>query len=269
MRRLALALAVLGTSILAPPVSARTHDVELHTACSVNSDYDLAVRDDGLQFTRHDGSPRQVFMHDGHLRVDGQPLAVSQGDAVRLQQYEAKVRTLLPQVTAITRDGVGIGFDALATVAATFADSPDERARVIRQLGEQRQRMLGKIDQGLGRGRWQQHDFDQMMDEDMGDAVATLVSTVAARAVKAALSGDQSQVAALEARAQSLESSIGKAVEAPAERLGQRAAALCPSLVELDRLQHQLDVRLPDGKPLSLMSAQREDRNAVTDAGTR
>jgi len=267
MRQLVVALALFGIGALTSPAHARAHNMELHTVCSVDSDYELAVRDDGLQFTRDNGSPHDVFMHDGQLRVDGQPLAVSRDDAARLRQYEANVRALLPQVAAIARDGVGLGFDALATVAATFTDSPDERARVIRQLGDQRRQVLARIDQGIGHGRWQQHDFDQMMDEDMGDAVSTLVSTVASRAVKAALSGDQSQVAALEARAQSLESSIEKAVEAPAERLGKRADALCPRLVELDQLQHQLHVRLPDGEPLTLMSMQRTDEGAV--AATR
>ena len=268
MRRLALALALLGIGTLALPAHARVHSMEWHSACSVDSHYNLAVRDDGLQFTRNDGSPRQVFMHDGHLRVDGQPLAVSAEDAARLRQYETNVRALLPQVAAIARDGVGIGFNALTTVAATFADSPDERTRVIQQLAGQRRQMLGKIDQSIGQGRWQPDDFDQMMDEDMGDAVSTLVSTVASRAMKAALSGDQAQVAALEARAQSLDSSIEKAVDGPAKRLGKRADALCPRLVELDQLQHQFQVRLPDGKPLMLMSMEHTDEGAVADTRT-
>lgn len=268
MRRLAFAIALLGTGTLALPAQARVHGLELHTACSVSSHYNLAVRDDGLQFTRNDGSRQQLFMHDGHLRVDGRTLTVSQDDAARLRQYETNVRALLPQVAAIARDSVGIGFNALTTVAATFADSPDERTRVIQQLAGQRRQMLGKIEQSLGQGRWQPDDFDQMMDEDMGDAVATLVSTVASRAVKATLSGDQDQVAALEARAQSLDSSIQKAIDGPAERLGKRADALCPRLVELDQLQHQFHVRLPDGKPLTLMSMEQTDGGAVADART-
>lgn len=270
MCRLVLALALLGSGTLTLPAHARVYSLELHTSCSVNSPYNLAVRADGLQFTRDNGRPHHVFMHDGQLRVDGQPLAVNAKDAMRLRQYETNVRALLPQVTAIARDGVGIGFNALTTVAVTFADTPDERTRVIQQLAGQRVQMLGKIDQSLGQGRWEPDDFDQMMDEDMGDAVATLVSTVASRAVKAALSGDQAQVAALEARAQSLDSSIEKAVDGPAEGLGKRADALCPQLVELDQLQQQFDVRLRDGKPLTLMSVeQRTDDGAVADARPR
>ncbi len=263
MRHLALALALFGIGVVSLPAHARAHSVQIHASCSVDSDYDVAIRDDGIQFTRNDGSPRQVFMHDGQLRVDGQPLAISAGDATRLRLYEANVRALLPQVAQLARDGIGIGFDALATVAGTFTDSPDERSQMMRQLAEQRRQMLGKIDQGIGHGRWQQHDLDQMMDEDLGDAVSTLVSTVASRAVKAALSGDQSQVAALEARARSLQNSIEKAVEAPAERLGKRAEALCPRLVELDQLQQQLSLRLPDGKPLQLMSMERAHAQTV------
>ncbi len=65
------------------------------------------------------------------------------------------------------------------------------------QRQRQRQRVLAQIDQGIGSGHWRQQRLDQLTDEGMSDAVSTLVSTVAARAVKAALSGDQGQVAAL------------------------------------------------------------------------
>lgn len=107
--------------------------------------------------------------------------------------------------------------------------------------------MPGRIEQGFGSGQWRQNDIRQMMENVTGDAVGTLVSTVASRAVKAALSGEESQVAALKARAPSLDHSIEQPVNVPAARLGQRADALCPRLVELAQLQHQLDFRLPDG----------------------
>lgn len=269
MRQLSLAVALtlaLGaTGAIAAP--AHTHGMELHTSCSVDSDYDLSVRDDGIRFSRDTGSPREVIMHDGQLQIDGHKQVLASEDAARLRQYESRVRALLPEVAVIARDGVGLGFDALTTVAATFADNPDDRARVIRQLGSQRRQMLARIEQGIGSGQWRHNDIDRMMENDMGDAVGTLVSTIASRAVKAALSGDQSQVASLEARAQSLDHSIEQAVEVPAERLGKRADALCPRLVQLDQLQHQLDYRLPNGSPLSLMTVKQETtrKNAVAE----
>jgi murein L,D-transpeptidase YcbB/YkuD len=265
MRHLALALSLFAASAAAP---APAHDMQLHASCSVNTDYDVDVRTDGILFTRADGAPREVFMHDGQLQVNGHALAVDPADTARLRQYEAQVRALLPEVAGIARDGVGIGFDALTTVAATFADSQAERARIIRQFAAQREQVLAEVDQGIGRGQWRRHGLDRMMEHNIGDVVSTLVSTVTARAVKAALSGDHSQTAALEARADSLEKSIDRAVKAPAERLEKRADALCPRLVALDQLQHQFTFRLPDGSPLSLLELKHDHRDAVADAHT-
>lgn len=256
MRQFALAIALLTAGVATAPIQA--HDMHVHASCSVDTGYDIDVQHNAILFSRTDGSPHTVRMHDGMLQVDGRALAVSQADAARLRQYEAQVRALLPEAAEIAREGVGIGFDALTTVAATFAEQPDERSEVIRKLTGQRQRVLAQIDQGIGSGQWHHHGLDQLMDEGMGDAVSTLVSTVAARAVKAALSGDQSQVAALEARADSLDKSIDRAVEAPARRLGERADALCPRLVALDELQQQLSLRLPDGSALSLLTVGKE-----------
>ncbi|MFA6230853.1 MAG: DUF2884 family protein [Rhodanobacter sp.] len=266
MRQSALALAILASAAVAAP--AQAHDMHVHASCSVETDYDIDVQHNAILFSRTDGSPHTVRMHDGTLQVDGRALAVSQADAARLRQYEAQVRALLPEAAGIAREGVGIGFDALTTVAATFAEQPDERSEVIRKLTAQRQRVLAQIDQGIGRGQWRQHGMDQLLDEGMGDAVSTLVSTVAARAVKAALSGDQTQVAALEARADSLDKSIDRAIEAPARRLGERADALCPRLLALDQLQRQFSLRLPDGSALSLMTVGQDHGRHEAVAGT-
>jgi hypothetical protein len=264
MRTLAIAVSLLAAGMLAAPAYA--HDMHLHTSCSVHTDYDVDVQPDGIHFARDSGVPRQVLMHDGRLQVDGRALAVGNADAVRLRQYEAQVRALVPEVAGIAHEGVNIGFDALTTVAATFAETPAERENITRQLTTQRERALDQLEQGIGHGHWRQHGLDRMLDDNMGDAVSELVSTVAGRAVKAALSGDQAQVQALQARADSLDKTIDQAVDARADRLGERADALCPRLVELDQLQHQFGFRLPDGSALSLMRLEREDHDTVADA---
>ena len=257
MRPLALALALLAAGALAAP--AHANDLRLHTtSCSMHTDYDLDVQSDGLHFIREAGAPRQVFMHDGRLQVDGRPLPVGPADAVRLRQYEAQVRALVPEVAGIAREGVGIGFDALTTVAATFAEGPAERERITRDLNGQRERALTEIQQNIGSGHWRRTGLDQMLDDSLGDAISSLVGTAVERATKAALSGDPSQVQALQARTDQLEKTVGQAVDAHADRLGKRADALCPQLVALDTLQRQFTFRLPDGAPLSLMQLERE-----------
>src|SRR4051812_22269172 len=91
--------------------------------CGFTTRYDVRVNAQGIAFDHMGGQPASVFMHDGHLSVDGQPLAVSGADGERLHQYENQVRALLPEVAGIVREGLDIGFSAMTTVATTFAEN--------------------------------------------------------------------------------------------------------------------------------------------------
>jgi hypothetical protein len=226
--------------------------------CGFSTNYDVRVNAEGIAFDREDGKPSSVFMHDGHLRVDGRQVALSEADAGRVRQYEGQVRALLPEVAGIVREGLDIGFGAMTTVATTFAENGEERERLLTRLNRNHADALRQIDQGIGNGVWKQHEVSDVIEEGVEGTVSEMVSTVTANAVKAALSGDQSQVAALEARADSLDKSIDKAVNARADELDRRAQALCPRLTTLEQLQQQLQFRLDDGSQLQLLSREKE-----------
>jgi len=232
--------------------------VHVDHECSFTTDYDVRVSDAGLAFSRDDGAPAKVFMHDGQLRVDGRSITVNAADAARLRDYENTVRSLLPEVAGIAREGLDIGFSALTAVATTFAEDADERARLLSRLGRDHAKALSRIDAGLGSGVWEQHAMEDALGDSVEGAVSELVGTVTAGAVKAALSGDQTRIAALEARADSLEKTIDREVDARADRLEVRAQALCPKLAALDQLQQQLEFRLPNGASLQLIDHERD-----------
>lgn len=224
-----------------------------HLQCAYDSDYDVQVRPDGLAFTRSEGHPARVFMHDGQLRIDGHTVMVSADDAVRLRAYEQQVRELVPAMTAIARDGVDIGYAALSTVVATLSDNSADRARMLQTLHERRDEAMHEVDSTFGQGLWSAGDDSQLFGEDLAKTVAELVGGLAGNAVSDALSGDSSRVAALEARVNALDTTLDKAVQEPAEKLGQRVEALCPRLSALDQLQQQFHFRLSDGGTLQLL----------------
>ncbi|GGA11801.1 DUF2884 family protein [Dyella caseinilytica] len=232
-----------------------------HLQCDYDSEYDVQVQPDGIAFTRSEGHPAKVFMHDGQLRVDGHPVAVSADDAVRLRAYEQQVRELVPAMTDIARDGVDIGYAALSTVVATLSDNSDDRARMLQTLHDRRDEAMHEVDRTLGQGLWAAGDDSQLFGEDLGKTVAILVGGIAGDAVSDALSGDSSRVAALEARANALDVTLDKAVQEPAEKLDQRAEALCPRLSALDQLQQQFRFRLSDGGRLQLLSLDMDSSN--------
>lgn len=242
--------------------SVHAHDVQVHDGqCGYSTAYDVQVMSNGIGFHRDDGRPFDVFMHDGHLRVDGREVAVNGDDAARLRDYEQQVRQLLPEVAGIAREGVNIGFAAMRTVMMTFGENDDERRRMLGRLDDNHKLALARIDDGLGKGVWKSDDMQEVVEKSVESSVSELVSTVAGQAVTAALSGDQSKVAALQARADSLDQSIDREVNKRADALSKRADALCPRLGSLDALQRQFQFRLQDGSRLQLLAYDNQGNN--------
>ncbi|ULU26686.1 DUF2884 family protein [Dyella terrae] len=238
------------------------HDVEMRgSRCGFSTDYDVQVTPGGIAFHRENGTPVDVFMHDGRLRVDGREVAVNGEDAARLRDYERQVRQLLPDVADVAREGVNMGFGAMRTVLMTFAENDDERRRMVGRLDENHRQAMARVDNGLGQGTWKAMDMERVVEKSIETSVSDLVAKVAGEAVEAALSGDRSKVAALEARAQTLDTSIDREMSKRSDELHRRVDALCPRLDSLDALQQRFQFRLQDGSRLQLLADDDTDNN--------
>lgn len=218
--------------------------------CDLDSDYGLAIEPDRLVFTRHDGTPTRIEMAGGQMRIDGEPVALSQADRARVRAFEAGVRELVPEVRAIAMEAVEIAFTALHEVAIGLSGDPQpildrmeaSRARLVRQLAGDERRLV--IDEA---------QVETAVEELVGELVPELVGQITTAAIAAALSGDEDKVKDIQARADGLEAQIEAKVEPRAEALKTRADALCPQIAELDALDEAFEVRLAGGERLDLL----------------
>lgn len=264
MRR-ALVSLIATLSLAAAAMPALAHGGHLHfddADCNFGSDYDVTVDTSGIRFQRDDGTPHEVFMHDGAVRMDGRALALSDADADRVREYERGVRELVPRLTEVVREGIDIGYSALTTVAATFAEDGSDRRHMLDKLERSHADALRRIDETMGRGIWRHRDMEDGIENAVESAVPALVGSITSRAVSAALSGDESRVKALEARADSLDQSIEREVDARADRLEAKARLLCPGIHRLQALQDAWKLRAPDGSTLRLIDRHDHDGDA-------
>lgn len=215
--------------------------------------FDVDVTASGMTFHRKDGTPANIVVHDGTLRVDGKAVAVSSSDADALRRYEAGVRRLVPEIASIAREGVSMGYAAMTNVTLTFADG-EQRAGLLEKLKRRQADALRAIDEGIGAGHWSSDRMAETFAGSVSDGVGELVGTVTSRAVTAALSGDATQVAALQARAESLDKTMDREMNKRSRALEARAETICPQLNDLADLQRGWHIRLPDGRPLELMT---------------
>lgn len=222
-------------------------------ACSFESDYDLRIAPGALILERSDGAPGRVVLADGTLQVDGRELALSRADRARVRDLERRVRALVPEVKAIAIDAVALAAEAITQVAASFsAARGSEAAERLRGLSA---RLIERIEQADDTRAFGQGAFERELAAMTAEIVPSLVAEVAAGAVSIALSGDAEAARRLEARAQRLERELEQAVEQRARELEARAAALCPRLAELDRLESALEARVA-GAALDLLQVE-------------
>lgn len=250
MRKTILAAACLAVAGSASAFSIDTHDTGLGV-CGLRSAYALRIADDAIAFTRSSGAPKRVEMRHGRLLVDGRAIALSRADADRIAEYEATIRELVPEVKAIATEAIEIAFTAVNEVARTFATDAD-LARVTAKLAEARAKVSSHVAASFDHEPWDDAQFEKMIETTVTDLVPEIAATAASSAVYAALSGDESKVREIEAKAERLERTIEEQVERRADALEKRAESLCPIVEGLDDIEAQLALRIDD-QPLDIV----------------
>lgn len=231
----------------AAPVHA---DVSISTDnCDIHSDYSLKIEPDQLVLTRKDGTPARLVISNGTLVADNVALKLSAADRQRVIAIERGVRDLEPGIKAIAREAISIALEAVIEVSASFADNPE----AARESAIRIQRSAAELDaQIASTDTINEVEVGGFVGKTVAVLIGDLVGNITAQALKVAFSGDDKAAAELEARADGIDKKIEKIAEKRSAALEQRAEAMCPQFRNLQRLERELEVRLPNGQPLHL-----------------
>ncbi len=225
--------------------------------CDVDSDYDLRIGAQELEFTRPQGVPASVLMRGGRLIVDGREVALDPADVRRVAEFEDQVRALVPEVRAIALDAVEIAFAALTEVVRSFSD---DSAPALARLERARADLATRVRTADSTAHFDERFVARTVEELVGEVVPLVVGNVVSSAIAAALSGDLTGVHEIEARAARLEREIEARVETGARALEARSEGLCPRLAQLAELDASLEYRHADGRALQLLRMDRRTR---------
>ena len=248
---LALAAAVTAPAWAHPHEHHERHDRDT-LSCDLRSDYRLQLAPDALRF-ENERSSHRIEIRQGTLTIDGKAVTLSAADRKRLEAFEQEVRALMPEARAIALEAIDIAYTAVGHVMRAFASDKESAERAIARLESDRKAMVAKVEGGAGNPWFDEREFEKLIASTVATVIPEVVGSVTAVAIKAALSGDEDAVAAIERKAERLEKDVEREVERRADELERRADKLCPRLVELDKIESSLEVRLADGRPLNLM----------------
>ncbi|SFN34070.1 DUF2884 family protein [Dokdonella immobilis] len=251
---------LLGASTLAFAFAASAAVARIHVDgdnCDVQSNY--STRIDGSRITLTDESSKAVvtLLPGGRVEIDGRSLPLSPSDAAHFAELERGIRAIVPEAKALAVDAVGIAFEAVGHVSTAFASDAHQARESAQRIARTADELKRSINARDSWGPHSDREVEDLIERSVGALIGEMVGNITAQAIQVALSGDDAAVAELEARAGSIEKNVEKAVEKRAKEIEARADALCERARDLDRIEAQIDARLPDGSPVDLVRVKR------------
>jgi hypothetical protein len=245
MKPLATALA-LALALAGAPAFAHSN-INGHK-CDVHSDWSVRTHRLAFVFAKEDHQPGEVGIGGGRLFVDGKEQKLSAADHARLSRLEAEMHAMLPQLQKVVVEAVDIAFSALTEVARGLASDPQhtvadlEKARA-RLRSQMENKPLSALD-GDAIGR--------TIGPIMGEFIPQIIGGAVSNALSAAFGGEKKSQD-FEKRMQRMEKELDVMVERRARELEPLVEALCGHLQAMDRIDDELEYRLPDGGRLELL----------------
>ncbi len=242
----------LASMLVVPLALASASASAREISCNVESDYDFALTDRSVVFTRESGTPRTILMRQGQLFVDDKWVTLSAADRNRIGAYERDARGVMPLAQQIGRDAADIAFTTLGEVAAGFSRNPAETRS---KLAKARTQLDVRLARSVTPTHFNGDDIGEGIGEAVKDALPSLMGDIVGGAIRAAFGGDTAQLKRME----NMDKLIEARVESRAKSLERNAELLCNKMEALDRIDNALEYRF-NGQPLKLLEVRPEER---------
>ena len=225
--------------------------------CDVHSNYSTRFDAQQISFTNDKTKSVVRLLPGGVIEVDGRPLTLNADDRAHAVELEHAIREIIPEAKKLAVDAVGIAFEAVGHVSTAFASDAHQARQSAERIARTADELKRSINARNDWGPQSEHEISQLIEGSVGSLIGEMVGNITAQAIKVALSGDEAAVAELEARAESIEKNVEKAVGRHEKELEARADDLCKRAHDLDRIESQISAQLPDGSALDLIQVKR------------
>jgi hypothetical protein len=248
---------VLALSLLLATLPAAARETRINGShCDIKSDWGVRMHRRAFVFSREDHKPGEVGIGGGRLFVDGKEAKLSAADQARMQQLEQEMTALVPELRHIVLEAVDIAFVTLAEVARGLASDPKaaidelQRAQVKLRAQMDAQPLVALDGDAVGR----------TIEPVVSEFVPQIIGGAFSGALSAAFGG-QKKAEEFERRMERMEKDIDSKVEARAKTLEPLAEGMCQRMKTIDRLDDELEYRLPDGGRLELLRVGPRDKD--------
>lgn len=228
-------------SLSAATVSAHDNDM----TCDADFAYNIEIQDKGLSFTSKD-QEKVLITSSSELFLDGQKQLLSPDQLELLEEYNQKVRELLPLASGVAEEASAIAIEAVGSVtAALLHDNPDKAEEFVARV----ETISAELKQHISNTHLrpeavvdyvESSDFEAEFESLIETAVTDFMENNVGEMIAAAMSGNEEKVKAFEKRMETFGKDLEEKMERRAEQLELQAEKLCDLVERIDHTETQL-----------------------------
>ncbi len=233
--------------------------VYAHESCNVDLSAGFKINTNTIEFLQEDNENNQEQLSlykitDGkHLSVGKEEVVLTPEQEALVKQYDEKIRQLVPQVKSVAIEGVDLAVEGvnlafnglLGEGNAVGADLTKEleliREQVIANLSIENGISIGV--EGLESDELLGKDFDQRIESAVEKAVLNSMGSILMAVGQQMMTADGDEDS-FETRMENFGDTIEQEMTVRADKIEQKAEALCVNIVKLDALEEKLKTEI-------------------------
>lgn len=234
--------------------------VYAHESCNVDLSAGFTINANSIEFLKENNKEKHSLykITDGkQLYVGNDKVALTDKQKNLVEQYDAKIRELVPQVKSVAIDGVDLAVEGvnlafnglLGEGNAVAADLTKElkiiREQVVANLSIEKGISIGA--DGLESEELLGKDFDQRIESAVEKAVLNSMGSILMAMGQQMVSAEGDEQS-FETRMENFGETIEHEMTTRSEKIEEKAQALCINVAKLDALEEKLKAEI---KPLA------------------
>lgn len=234
----------LATAALLVCTSTFAHD----TSCDADIHGGVSIQQSVIEFSQHN-KPLYKIVDDQYLYVQGEEIALDNGQQRLVSQYSKNIKAVIPQAKQVAIEGLDLAVEGVNLAFNELLGSGND---IGRDLTNSLNDIRSELDENLSLENGLYIDEHGIDGEDLiGEEFEERIESVMEEAIKNSMGSlliavgqemlfSGGDMEAFETRMEDFGQRIEHEMEAKGEALEQSANAICKSLVEIDKLENEL-----------------------------
>jgi hypothetical protein len=248
MSNLRVPVSIIAATLLASTASAHTQK-DISFSCNASSNYQVSLSGQAFIFQAEGASKERLALGGGRLYINGQRAQLGAADQIRINTLESELRELVPESRKVTREAIAIAFDALTEVSVALSGDPGRRTG----YDQARNKALRAANDSSTLPIFNERSMRNMVEPIVAEFTPDIMGSALGFAFRAIFAGEEKRKA-MEARMDAMDATLDKRIEARADALEPLAEGMCKRIQRMNVIDDALEVRLPSGKPIDLLS---------------